>query len=81
MNAANDLMDLAMQLPPDERASLAHQLLLSLEPASSDTDHEAAWAAEIEARLARVEQGNYSASDWREALARIRQSLAQGTPP
>jgi putative addiction module component (TIGR02574 family) len=78
MNATNDLLDLALQLPVNARASLARQLLLSLEPDSSESDYETMWDAEINARLARVEQGNYSASDWREALARIRRSLVRG---
>jgi hypothetical protein len=50
------------------------------EPDRFEKDHEDLWAAEIETRLARIEQGDFSASDWREALARIRQSLVQGPP-
>jgi putative addiction module component (TIGR02574 family) len=73
MNATNDLLDLALQLPHRERASLARQLLLSLEPEAEEPDYETLWQAEINARLARVDRGEYSASDWREALTRIRQ--------
>jgi putative addiction module component (TIGR02574 family) len=81
MQAWKDIQELALQLPRKERATLARQLLLSLEPDEIDADYEAAWTAEIEARLARVEKGDYSASDWREAITRIRQSLARGRRP
>jgi putative addiction module component (TIGR02574 family) len=82
MHAVSELLDLVMQLSPDERASLARELLLSLEPTPlEDVEVEAAWAAEIERRLARVDQGNYSACDWHEAVARIRQSLTPTQGP
>ena len=77
MNTADEILELALQLPQTERASVAHQLLLSLEPDGFDADHEAAWNAAIEARLARVARGEFSASAWREALGRIRASLVQ----
>ena len=77
MNNANEILELALRLPLEDRATLARQLLLSLEPESYETDYEALWAAEIEARMARVEQGQFSAADWREAMDRIRRSLAQ----
>jgi putative addiction module component (TIGR02574 family) len=78
MNTANEIMDRAMELSPSERAGLAHRLLLSLEPDDFDADSEAAWTAEIEARLALVEQGKFTASNWRDAVARIRESLSKG---
>jgi putative addiction module component (TIGR02574 family) len=76
--SVNDLLTLALTLPEPDRAKLAHQLLLSLETAPFDADNEAAWNAEIEARMAKVEKGEFTASDWREALGRIRQSLWKG---
>ena len=79
MNSSQDLLNLALQSPSPERASLARQLLLSLEPDTTNGDYEEVWQGEIKSRMARVEEGNYSASEWREALARIRASLAQGT--
>jgi putative addiction module component (TIGR02574 family) len=78
MNQSNDLLGLALMLPFQERASLARQLILSLDADVVDTDAEALWQSEINARLERVAQGNYSATDWNEALARIRKALAQG---
>jgi hypothetical protein len=78
MNVMQEILDLAMRLPEPQRASLARQLLLSLEPDRFDEDHEALWVAEIESRLQRTEQGAADACDWREAIDRIRQSLPRG---
>jgi putative addiction module component (TIGR02574 family) len=77
-NPASDLLAKALVLPEPERAELAHQLLLSLESDKVDPDHEAAWAAEIEARSATVEQGNATLIDWREALDQARRALKKG---
>lgn len=72
MSVMHDLLHQALQLPQPERAELAHELLLSLESGPPDPGSEAAWRAELEARLARVESGQFAARDWREALADIR---------
>ena len=77
MSTADDIFSSAMKLPESDRAALARQLLLSLEPDAFDPDCEAAWQAEIERRLASVERGSYQASEWREALARVRKSLGR----
>lgn len=80
MNASDEITNLVLALPQTERASLARRLLLSLEPDDFDEDGEAAWAAEIEKRMTAVERGNFRATDWREAIARIRKNLAHGRP-
>jgi putative addiction module component (TIGR02574 family) len=72
-----ELLNRVLELPVQDRAILAHKLLLSLEPDDFDEDSEDAWRQELEQRLARVEQGQYSARPWRDAIAEIRQSLAQ----
>ena len=76
MNAVQEIRQLVLSLPEDDRASLARDLLASLEPDDSDTDVDAAWAAEIEARSQAVARGEFTASDWRESVERIRQTLA-----
>ncbi len=78
MNASDEITNLVLALPQTERASLARRLLLSLESDHFDEDSEAAWAAEIEKRMEAVERGDFHATDWREAIARIRKNLAQG---
>lgn len=81
MSIIDDLFARALEMPPNDRGELIHRLLLSLEANDFDADSEAAWAAELEVRLARVERGDFAASDWREALARIRQSLSGNPSP
>ena len=66
-----------LDLPADERAELARQLLQSLEPADVDPDAEQAWAEEIDRRLESVERGEAKLSDWREVVARVERSLKQ----
>jgi hypothetical protein len=68
MSRIDELFTSAQEMPSNDRAALAHRLLLSLEPDDFDAESEMAWALELEARLARIEQGNFQARDWREAL-------------
>jgi putative addiction module component (TIGR02574 family) len=81
MSQIDDLFASAQEMPPSDRAALAQRILLSLEANDFDADSEAAWAAELEVRLARIEQGNFQARDWREALAQIPQSLSGKPSP
>ncbi len=82
MNAPMELFSLAMQLPPADRANLAHQLLLSLEPETVDEDDVAsAWQREIDGRLRQIADGNYVAHDWRTAVDEIRLELQKGRTP
>jgi hypothetical protein len=90
----NDLLTQALQLPEQERAALTRQLLFSLEAehlttlarhlwlnvetGDWDSNNEAAWAKELEARMAGIDEGRYSARDWRDALADMRKSLTEG---
>ncbi|MBI3461481.1 MAG: addiction module protein [Planctomycetes bacterium] len=54
---------------------MAHGLLLSLEQESADADVQDAWAREIEARLAAVDRGEFAPGDWRDVIARVRESV------
>lgn len=75
MDEVHDIFNKALTLPESKRAALAHFLLLSLEQEECDPDAEAAWNEEINARLEAFERGEIQAHDWRESMARIRQSL------
>ena len=76
MISSKELLTNAMQLPEKERAEIAHHLLLSLETDDFDDNEIAtAWQEEVESRLKRVADGNYTAHDWREAMNEVRQSL------
>jgi putative addiction module component (TIGR02574 family) len=79
MSINDTLLHQVLALAPGERAEFARQILLSLDEDAPDPEAEDAWAMEIEARLARVPEGDAPAgSDWREAIERVRQSLKPG---
>lgn len=73
---ADTILDTALALPPNERAWLASELIASLDE-NSDSDVEAAWATEIEKRIAEVESGEAETTSWEEARSRIRAKLAK----
>ena len=50
----------AMRLPLDQRLTLAHRLLSSVEPTVSECV-DSAWDAEIRERIARFDEGNAGA--------------------
>jgi hypothetical protein len=67
-DATHRLLQEALTLGPDERAALAAELLASLD--ESESDVQAAWAAEIARRsgIAEEERGE----DWRAVLDDVR---------
>jgi putative addiction module component (TIGR02574 family) len=66
----------AMQLPPDQRLTLAHRILSSVEPeASSEVD--AAWDAEIRDRIARYDAGAVKGIPAVEVFAELDRRLCQ----
>jgi putative addiction module component (TIGR02574 family) len=76
MDAAQLLTE-ALRLSDEERAALAGELIQSLEK-EVDTDAEAAWAAEIRARLERVDAGTSKTIPWSEARRRIHAAAGRG---
>ena len=60
----------AADLPENDRATLAGLLIDSLE-GPPDPDIEAAWAAEIERRVAEIEAGTVSTIPWEEVRQRL----------
>ncbi len=60
----------ALQLPPEERAALAGELIQSLD-SEVDDDAEAAWSAEIRRRIERLDAGLAKTVPWAEARRRI----------
>jgi putative addiction module component (TIGR02574 family) len=64
----------AVRLPPDQRLTLAHRILTSVEPApSQETD--AAWNLEILERMARYDAGKLQASPAAEVFAELDRRL------
>jgi putative addiction module component (TIGR02574 family) len=71
--ATRELLDEALQLPLDDRAQLAAELLESLDDAEHDV--EAAWAAEIERRVAAARAGELESTDWRVVMERVEKEV------
>lgn len=75
----SDLLQRALVLPESERAALAHELLLSIEESdAASADDEQAWEAMLQSRLDAADRGEFADGDWRDSLARIRESLGKG---
>ena len=74
----DEVRDMALQLSPESRASLAKALIESLEPEEVVAGVEAAWLEEIESRADEVERGETAVHDWKESLDRVRQKLDEG---
>ena len=67
----------ALDLPPDERADLAADLLASLDGAGPEDQAagEEAWATEIERRARRILSGESRGIPWEEVRARAESAL------
>jgi putative addiction module component (TIGR02574 family) len=70
-------LDIALELPPTERAALAHDLLASLD-GPADANAAEAWETEIARRLDDLHAGNVQTVEADEALRRIDSRLRQG---
>jgi Putative addiction module component len=69
------LLEEALQLPPEQRAELAGELLATLEPDTpSEWRTEAEWMGEVERRARAAMAGNPGVS-WAEARAQIQSRL------
>jgi len=66
----NEIFREAADLPEHDRATLAGLLIDSLE-GEPDPGVEAAWAAEIERRLAEVDAGTVTTVPWEEVRQRL----------
>ena len=77
MSTPTELLNQALALPRGERASLARELIASLDdPHDDPAAVEAAWLEEIERRVQEVKDGTAELVDWEtvraEALERLR---------
>lgn len=78
MSEVRDVLDEALKLEPDDRASLAAELLESLEAAPEEkADVQAAWAAEIERRARGVLRKESSGTAWDEVRRRAEANLTK----
>lgn len=76
MTTLERLRDEVFQLPANERTSLAHDLLASLENEPVDEDSEVELVALIRERSRQLNSGEVVGLDWRESLVQARAELA-----
>lgn len=85
MTALEELRNRAMTLPTGERAELAKDLLVSLDPGMTQEDVDAAWADVAIMRKKAFDAGQTTARDWRDSVARVQALLvarrASGAKP
>jgi len=74
MTAAHTLRDAVLQLPEEDRAWLAAEILASLE-GPADAGVEAAWEEEIDRRVAEIESGAVELLDWQVVKAQLAEKL------
>lgn len=80
MQTVDEIVDRALQLSSKDRAKIAEVLLRSLDPPGEDISDEEwarAWGPELERRALAFERGETEGLDWRESLARVRESFLQ----
>jgi putative addiction module component (TIGR02574 family) len=65
----------ALNLPDDDRASLAFQLLQSLKPAGVLSEDDPQLEPELQRRSEAFESGQSQAADWDDVAARLRKAL------
>jgi putative addiction module component (TIGR02574 family) len=74
-NQALEILQKALALSDEERASIARSLLKSLD-ASTDEGVETAWAAEIDRRIDELDSGKATTVPWEELRARTLSRLS-----
>jgi len=70
----HSLREEGLKLPRRERALLAAELLAGLD-GPADADASSSWEAEIDRRLAGIQDGSTQLLDWSEVRTRIRAKL------
>ncbi|MDY7233332.1 addiction module protein [Hyalangium rubrum] len=71
MATKEDLLSDVLRLPPEERAEVAHKLLLSLEVEAEDPEAQVEWSAEVERRAREVLNGSVKTVSWEQVEERI----------
>ena len=71
------LLAQVLKLPANERAEVAQQVLLSLEPAEFGDDMDRDWVAEIQRRRAAIRNGEVQLLEWADVRRQILGELGQ----
>ena len=66
-----ELVQAALQLPPEARGARANRLLDSLHGEETDSDAEAAWEAGVARRVSELDSGAVKSVQWSEARQQI----------
>jgi putative addiction module component (TIGR02574 family) len=75
MATKDELLSDVLQLPPEERAEVAHKLLLSLDEGPEDPGAEAEWDRELERRAREVLNGTVKTVPWDELKVHVTDRL------
>jgi len=65
------ILEATLKLNPQERARIAHELIVSLDEGSTEAGVEAAWEQELERRAGEIDSGAVKLEPW----AKLRQEL------
>jgi putative addiction module component (TIGR02574 family) len=71
---AEQILQSALSLNPDDRVEIAENLILSLDDERA-ADIEAAWAAEIKRRIESIDKGEVRLIPWEETIRAMRERL------
>ncbi|MBZ4419445.1 addiction module protein [Myxococcus sp. RHSTA-1-4] len=77
MATKDALLSDALRLPPEERAEVAHKLLLSLEEGAEDPEAQSEGSAELGRRARDVLDRSVKTVPWEQVEERIRARLGQ----
>jgi putative addiction module component (TIGR02574 family) len=75
--SAADVLETALKLSVDDRARVAHDLIVSLDEEEPDPDAEALWRDEIIRRARSIDDGSADLIDGDEVHASVRAHLAE----
>ena len=70
-SAAKAILEATLKLDPQERARIAHELIVSLDEGPTKDGVEAAWEQELERRAGEVDSGAVKLEPW----SKLRQEL------
>lgn len=78
MASEKDILNAVLALPAEERARIAHELLVSLDE-REDPDAADAWLDELDQRAQEVENGTAELEDWDTVRERLTQRWRSGS--
>lgn len=68
---AKAILEATLKLDPEERAHIAHELIVSLDDGPTEEGVEAAWEQELERRAGEIDSGAVKLEPW----SKLRQEL------